>query len=97
MKRKPGSKEDLVKLFGSVSRSRILSILYAFPGQSFYQREIMFETGLALRAIQRELGNLALLGIVKTQKTHNKVYYALDRGSAFFRPLGEILRSASQG
>jgi hypothetical protein len=43
--------ESLVKLFGSVSRARILNFLYAFEGQSFYQREIMYETGLVLRAV----------------------------------------------
>jgi DNA-binding transcriptional ArsR family regulator len=96
MKRKPSSEKDLVKLFGSVSRARILCFLYAFPGQSFYQREIMFETGLALRAVQRELANLAVLEIVKTQRTHNRVYYELNHASAFFRPLGEILGSATQ-
>ena len=46
--------ENLVRLFGSVSRARVLSFLYAFPGQSFYQREILSETGLTLLAVQSE-------------------------------------------
>jgi hypothetical protein len=96
MRKKSSPEKDLVRLFGSISRARILGFLHAFPGQSFYQREIMFETGLALRAVQRELGNLTVLGIVRTQKTQNRVYYELNQGSAFFKPLGEILRSASQ-
>jgi predicted transcriptional regulator len=79
-----------VKLFGSVSRARILSFFYAFEGQSFYQREIMYETGLALRAVQRELQNLASLGIVKIQKTRNRVYYAVNRDSPFFKPFRQI-------
>lgn len=82
--------ETLVKLFGSVSRARILSFLYAFEGQSFYQREIMYETGLALRAAQRELQNLASLGIVKIKKTRNRVYYEVNRDSPFFKPFREI-------
>ena len=82
--------ENLVKLFGSVSRARILNFLYAFEGQSFYQRQIMYETGLALRAVQRELENLASLGIVKIQKTHNRVYYEIDRHSSLFKPFKEI-------
>ena len=90
MNEKPGSQKELVKLFGSISRARILSLLYAFSGQSLYQREIMFETGLALRAVQRELCNLVALGIIKTQRTGNKVYYEIDRNSPFYRPIGEI-------
>ena len=82
--------ESLVKLFGSVSRARILNFLYAFEGQSFYQREIMYETGLALRAVQRELENLASLGLVMIQKTHNKAYYEINRDSRFFKLFKEI-------
>jgi DNA-binding MarR family transcriptional regulator len=90
MKKKSDSKEVLVKLFGSISRARILGFLYAFPGASFYQREIMYETGLTLRAIQRELANLSALGIVKRQKTHNRVYYEMNSESPFFKSLRDI-------
>jgi predicted transcriptional regulator len=90
MTKRAGLEENLVKLFGSVSRARILSFLYAFEGQSFYQREIMYGTGLALRAVQRELQNLASLGIVKIKKTHNRVYYEVNRDSPFFKPFREI-------
>ena len=89
-------KEILTKLFGSISRSRILGFLYAHTGQSFYQREIMYETGLALRAVQRELQNLASLGIVKIKKTRNRVYYEVNRDSPFFKPFREICGLASE-
>ena len=89
--------EILVKLFGSVSRARILSFLYAFEGQSFYQREIMYETGLVLRAVQRELKNLSSLGIVKIQKTRNRVYYEINRNSPLFKPFKEICGMTSGG
>ncbi|PIV25024.1 MAG: hypothetical protein COZ69_12830 [Deltaproteobacteria bacterium CG_4_8_14_3_um_filter_45_9] len=96
MIKRAGLEENLVKLFGSVSRARILSFLYAFEGQSFYQREIMYETGLALRAVQRELQNLASLGIVKIKKTRNRVYYEVNRDSPFFKPFREICGLASE-
>jgi predicted transcriptional regulator len=89
--------ESLVKLFGSVSRARILNFLYAFEGQSFYQREIMYETGLVLRAVQRELENLASLGLVRIQKTRNKVYYEINRNSPLFKPFKEICGMTSRG
>jgi predicted transcriptional regulator len=96
MTKRASLEENLVKLFGSVSRARILSFLYAFEGQSFYQREIMYETGLALRAVQRELQNLASLGIVKIKKTRNRVYYEVNRDSPFFKPFREICGLASE-
>ena len=55
-----------------------------------HEREIMYETGLVLRAVQRELENLASLGLVKIQKTRNKVYYEINRNSPLFKPFKEI-------
>jgi predicted transcriptional regulator len=50
----------------------------------------MYETGLALRAVQRELQNLESLGIVKIQNTRNRVYYDINRESPLFKPVREI-------
>ncbi len=80
----------LAKLFGSVSRARILSFLLANSGMNFYQREIMFETGLSLQPVQRELGNLVDLGIVNKKQTHNRVYYEINTLSPLFKPLSLI-------
>ena len=68
-KGKGNPEEFLNKLFGSVTRARILCFLYALPGQNFYQREILYETGLSPRPVQRELNNLLRLGIIKRQTT----------------------------
>ena len=91
---KTTSEENLIKLFGSVSRARILVLLFAHMGQKFYQREIMYETGLSLLPVQRELANLVELGILRKQETPNRVYYEVDRGSSLFKPLTKICKSA---
>jgi len=88
--------EILSKLFGSVSRARILQFLLSHAGRAFYQREIMFETGLTLHPAQRELKNLFDLGIIKRRETLDKVYYEIDPHSPFFKPLGEICESAQK-
>jgi Fe2+ or Zn2+ uptake regulation protein len=64
----------LAKLFGSISRVRILAILFRRPYQPLYQREIMYETSLSLQTVQRELRNLVELGILKRHSTNQKVY-----------------------
>jgi predicted transcriptional regulator len=76
----------LVKLFGSLSRARILSFLLANSGMNFYQREIMFETGLSLQPAQRELRNLVDLGIFNKKQTHNRVYYEINTLSPLLNP-----------
>jgi predicted transcriptional regulator len=96
-KDKVAPEEILNKLFGSVTRSRILCLLYTFPGQSFYQREIMYQTGLSLRPVQRELNNLVWLGIVKKQTTRNRVYYGINPDSSFFKPLRAICGLSGEG
>jgi predicted transcriptional regulator len=87
---------ELIRLFGSTSRARILAFLFSRPHQSLYQREIMFETGLSLQAVQRKLRNLVKLGILKTHSDDNRVYYKINPASFFFKPLKEICGSAGK-
>jgi predicted transcriptional regulator len=89
----PDRDETLSRLFGSVSRARILELLLSHSGRAFYQREIMYETGLSLQPTQRELKNLSDLGIIKKRETAEKVYYEIDTLSPFFKPLCEIFGS----
>ena len=86
----------MTKLFGSVSRARILELLLSNFGRTFYQREIMFETGLSLQPTQRELANLIDLGIVKKRETRDRVYYEINTLSPFFKPLCEICEFAKK-
>jgi predicted transcriptional regulator len=90
MKNRDTMEEMTVKLFGSTSRARILSLLLSHPQQTFYQREIMYETGLSLQAVQRELENLIHLGILRKTETKARVYYQINTTSTWFRPLKEI-------
>jgi predicted transcriptional regulator len=80
----------LIKLFGSISRARILALLISRAGQQLYQREIMYEIGFPLQPVQRELQNLLALGIIKKVSTLNRVYYEINTGSPLFKPLREI-------
>jgi predicted transcriptional regulator len=82
--------EMAVRLLGSTSRPRILNLLLGRPQQAFYQREIMYETGLSLQTIQRELENLVRLGILKKRQTKARVYYQVNSTSPWYKPLREI-------
>jgi len=97
MKNRDHKEEMLAKLFGSTSRPRILSLLLSRPQQTFYQREIMHETGLSLQTVQRELENLFRLGILKKQEAKARVYYRIDASSPWSKPLKEIFESVERG
>ena len=90
------SDEVLPRLFGSVSRARILEVLLSQSGRPFYQREIMYETGLSLQPTQRELKNLLDLGLVKKRETAARVYYEIDTLSPLFNPLSDLFGSVSK-
>ena len=93
--RQSSENNELVRLFGSTSRARILTLLFSRPYQSLYQREIMYETGLSLQTVQRELENLVGLGILRRQGVSQRVYYQISSHSALFGPLKQIFQSAS--
>jgi len=96
MKNKPNPDERVAKLFGSISRARIIELLVSHADRAFYQREIMFETGLSLHPTQRELENLVGLEIVKKRETNDRVYYEINTCSPFFKPLCEICESVKK-
>jgi hypothetical protein len=56
----------------------------------------MYETGLSLQTVQRELENLISLGILKRRETNARVYYQIDMTSPWFRPLREICELAGR-
>ena len=90
MKNQSDPEGVLIRLFGSISRARILALLIRRAGQQLYQREIMYEIGFPLQPVQRESQNLMDLGIVKKVSTLNRVYYEINTSSPFFKPLREI-------
>ena len=48
LQNKVAKEEKLMELFGSPSRVRIIDFLGSHSGESYYQQEIMPETGLSL-------------------------------------------------
>jgi hypothetical protein len=79
----------LSRLFGSTSRARILILFFGQPKQKNFQREVVFETGLSLQAVQRELG------ILKKEKTRFRVYYSLNYQSPLLDHLAGIIEKIS--
>ena len=92
MKNKDKAEEALIKLFGSTSRAGILTLLFENISRSFYQRKIMYETGLSLQAVQRELSHLVELEIVKKKETNTRVYYEVNTYSPFCAPFQEVCK-----
>ncbi|MCX6092172.1 MAG: nucleotidyltransferase domain-containing protein [Candidatus Bipolaricaulota bacterium] len=66
-------------LFGSAARVRVLSLFLENGGGEFYLREIAQKTGLALRSVQRVVGDLTDIGLLVREPRGNAVYFHLER------------------
>ena len=75
------------------SRVRVLQTLLLSPGpHPFYLRELARTSGVALRAVQRELANLAELGVVSRAPRGREVYFLVQEAHPLVRPLRTLLR-----
>ncbi len=86
----------LSMFFGSRSRARIVLLFYADPAREFYQPEVMYETGLSLQPVQRELANLTRLGILSKRKTRTRVYYRLAPSSPISQSFKQLVELAGR-
>jgi hypothetical protein len=74
MHKKADEKEKrLYRLLCSLARVRILFFFSEQKDQGVYQRQIMFEAGLTLHPVQRELSNTASLVILFKKKLSKRL------------------------
>ena len=84
------SKENntpLEKLFGSKTRTKLLSLFFGNPERSFYVREMTRVIEEQINSVRRELLNLEGIGIIKNETYDNKVYYSANNKHPYARPL----------
>jgi len=84
------SKENntpLEKLFGSKTRTKLLSLFFGNPERSFYVREMTRVIEEQINSVRRELLNLEGIGIIKNETYDNKVYYSANNKYPYARPL----------
>lgn len=92
-----GPKGALAMLFASSARAAILRLFMLDPSRAYYQRQIEAATGLAIRAVQRELERLAAMGLVYRRAEGNRTYYQVDVQFPLFPELRSmVLKTASE-
>jgi hypothetical protein len=80
-------------LFGR-TRSRVLSLLFGHPDESFYLRQITRLASVGLGGAQRELQHLWQAGIIQRKVQGRQVYFQADRQSHLFAELhGLVLKT----
>jgi DNA-binding transcriptional ArsR family regulator len=89
------SSDALATLFASKARARVLKLFMLDPRRAFYQRQIESATGLAIRAVQRELERLAKVGLLYRHTQGNRAYYQVDQYFPLFKHLREMILAVS--
>jgi predicted nucleotidyltransferase len=77
-------------LFGQTRRA-VLGYLYSQPEKPFYLRELARHAGTGLGAVQREVVQLAEVGILSRSVRGNQVFYQANRNSPIFQELKSII------
>lgn len=81
-------------LFGK-ARQAVLSLIYGHADESYYLRQIVRETGLGLGPVQRELKQLADVGLVQRSVQGRQVYFKANQDSPIFKELRSIITKTS--
>lgn len=77
----------LEKLFGSKTRTKLLSLFFSNPERSYYVREMTRVIDEQINSVRRELINLEGIGVIKNETYDNKIYYSANNKHPFSRPL----------
>jgi predicted nucleotidyltransferase len=77
-------------LFGQ-TRGRVLALLYGTPDESFFVRQIARQIETSVGAVQRELTQLAHVGLIKRSAVGSQVFYQANQEHADFQELHALL------
>lgn len=87
--------KTLSTLFASNARVAILRIFMLDPLRAYYQRQLEQATGLAIRAVQRELERLVSIGLLFRHVEGNRTYHQVDMDFPLFPDLRNIILKTS--
>jgi predicted nucleotidyltransferase/DNA-binding transcriptional ArsR family regulator len=73
------------------TRRAVLSLLYGHVDESFYVRQIVRITGAGLGPVQRELKQLADVGVITRSARGYQVYYQANRDCPIFNELKGLI------
>jgi hypothetical protein len=85
---------SLTSIFASTARVAVLRAFALDPQRAYYQRQIEASTGLAIRAIQRELERLTSIDLLFRRAEGNRVYHQIDTHFPLYPELRSMILKA---
>jgi predicted nucleotidyltransferase len=81
-------------LFGQ-TRGRILALLYNFPSETFYGRQIARRTATSAGTVQRELNLLSQIGLVERSTRDRQILYRANASHPAYPEIRSLLAKTS--
>jgi len=88
------SENPLQAIFSSRTLVRALSVFLLDPERSYYQQELLRETGGPLRPLQLALEKLATADLITTRRDGRQVYYQVNRLNPVFGDLKSLFEKS---
>ncbi|MBN2308863.1 MAG: hypothetical protein JXR94_07840 [Candidatus Hydrogenedentes bacterium] len=88
--------DALVALFASKARAKVIGLFMVDPCRAYYQRQIEAVTGLAIRAVQRELERLTSIALLYRRAEGNRTYYQVDMQFPLFAELRSMVLKTAE-
>ncbi|RLC33464.1 hypothetical protein DRH14_04805, partial [Candidatus Shapirobacteria bacterium] len=79
--------KKLKALFSSRTRLALIKIFFGKAGEMFYVRQLTRLSGEEINSVRRELAKLLKISVLLSEKRGNRLYYWVNFGSVFYRPL----------
>ncbi|NCS32217.1 hypothetical protein GW793_01865 [bacterium] len=87
--------KELLDLFTSRVRLKVLQIFVPQPEKMFYVREVTRMTDEEVNAVRRELERLLAIGLLRTEKRANRLYYQVRTDFLYYNELLRIVGKTS--
>ena len=79
----------------TMSRQRVLAILFGNPDRSFYANEIIRLAGAGTGAVQRELASLSSAGLLTVAHVGNQKHFQANAAAPVFNSLRDLVLKTS--
>jgi len=76
----------------TTTQQRVLGLLYAYPENSFYTKEIIRLTGMGVATIKRELDRMLAAGIISMTRVGNQHHYQANPECPLYHELISIVK-----
>lgn len=78
---------SLKYIFVSQTRLKLIGVLFYFPSDIYYVRQLVRLVGEEINSVRRELENMKKAGVVESEWRGNRLYYSANRNSPLFLDL----------